>query len=317
MQITFIETVERLEQAENIVITAHVNPDGDAIGSSLAMRHYLVSVGKKVRLLLDDDIPADFSFLPGHDLFEKSQDVAIDADLLIVLDTSIDRIGMVKECVNAPILNIDHHISNDAAADYLYLDADKAATGEIVFALLQQMQAKLTLEMAVCMYTAIATDCGFFRYSNTTAFTMEAGAELLRVGVKPNEISEALEKRPWLTIKGKAAALNTTEFSPDKKIALAIVTKEVLAECGSTGGLIDEIRVIDGVDVAVVVKYVEDEICRVSMRSKHTDVSAVALEFQGGGHVRAAGCTIKASLLEAKQLILTALKNHMEVDCDA
>lgn len=317
MQITFIETVERLEQAENIVITAHVNPDGDAIGSSLAMRHYLVSVGKKVRLLLDDDIPADFSFLPGHDLFEKSQDVAIDADLLIVLDTSIDRIGMVKECVNAPILNIDHHISNDAAADYLYLDADKAATGEIVFALLQQMQAKLTLEMAVCMYTAIATDCGFFRYSNTTAFTMEAGAELLRVGVKPNEISEALEKRPWLTIKGKAAALNTTEFFPDKKIALAIVTKEVLAECGSTGGLIDEIRVIDGVDVAVVVKYVEDEICRVSMRSKHTDVSAVALEFQGGGHVRAAGCTIKASLLEAKQLILTALKNHMEVDCDA
>jgi len=316
MQITLIETVERLEQAKNLVITAHVNPDGDAIGSSLALRHYLVSIGKKVRLLLDDDIPADFSFLPGHELFERPKDVS-DADLLVVLDTSIDRIGTVKKCVNAPVLNIDHHISNDSAADYLYLDAGKAATGEIIFALLQKMQAKLTLETAVCMYTAIATDCGFFRYSNTTAFTMEAGAELLRFGVKPNEISEALEKRPWLTVKGKAAALQTTEFFPDKKIAIAIVTKEVLGECASTGGLIDEIRVIDGVDVAIVVKYVEDGISRVSMRSKHTDVSAVALEFEGGGHIRAAGCTIKAPLLEAKQLILTALKNHMEANCDA
>jgi bifunctional oligoribonuclease and PAP phosphatase NrnA len=317
MQITLIETIERLEQAKNIVITAHVNPDGDAIGSSLALRHYLVSIGKTVRLLLDDDISADFSFLPGHELFEKPQGNGIDADLLIVLDTSIDRIGMVRECVHAPILNIDHHISNDAVADYLYLDAGKAATGEIIFALLQKMQAKLTFETSVCMYTAIATDCGFFRYSNTTAFTMEAGAELLRFGVKPNEISEALEKRPWLTVKGKAAALQTTEFFPDKKIAIAIVTKEVLDECASTGGLIDEIRVIDGVDIAVVVKYVEDGISRVSMRSKYTDVSAVALTFEGGGHIRAAGCTIKAPLLEAKQLILHALKDHMEAKCDA
>ena len=317
MQITQSQMAERLKAAKNIVVTAHVNPDGDAVGSALALRHYLTSLGKNVVLLLDDDIPANFSILPGYDLFCRPAAMLENIDLLVVLDASIDRTGRVSECVTAPVLNIDHHISNDNAADYLYLDAAKAATGEIIFGLLKEMQAVFTEDIAICLYTAIATDCGFFRYSNTTPDTMRAGAELLSYGVKPNKISEALEKKPLATVQGIAAALNTLELFHDNKIAIALVTPAVLAECKSTEGFIDVIRVIDGVDVAIVVKYVEDNVSRISMRSKNTDVSRVAMEFQGGGHVKAAGCTMKASLAEAKQRIVSSVVKAMEEDENA
>lgn len=317
MQITRSQLAKRLRAANNIAITAHVNPDGDAVGSALALRHYLTALGKSVVLLLDDDIPTNFSILPGYDLFCRPEAPLENIDLLVVLDASLDRTGRVSECVAAPVLNIDHHVSNDGAAAYLYLDAAKAATGEILFGLFKEMQAVFTEDIAICLYTAIATDCGFFRYSNTTPDTMRAGAELLGYGVKPNKISEALEKKPLATIRGIAAALNSLELFHDDKIAIVLVTPAVLAECKSTQGLIDVIRVIDGVDVAIVVKYVEDAVSRISMRSKDTDVSRVAMEFQGGGHVKAAGCTIKVSLAEAKQRIVASVSKAMEADENA
>ena len=312
MQISFEKTAALLQAANDIVITSHVSPDGDALGSSLALAHYLLGQGKKVQLLLDDDLPLNFSFLPGFELFERPVEGIIrEADLLVVLDTNLDRTGQVAAAVQAVQLNMDHHISNDLSAQYLYLDPSRAATGELIFEFLTFVQAEITTDMAICLYTAIATDCGFFRYSNTTPFTMQAGAALLSHGVKPNLISEALEIKPLATVQGIAAAMNTLQLFCDGKAAIVCVSKEILATALSTEGLVDFVRIIEGVDIAIVLKYVDDTTSRVSMRSKYTDVSRIAMDFGGGGHARAAGCTLHVSIDEAISCIIPAIKKAM------
>ncbi len=313
MQISFEKIAALLQSADDIVITSHVSPDGDALGSALALAHHLLGQGKKVQLLLDDDLPLNFSFLPGFELFERPEAGVIrEADLLVVLDTNIDRTGQVAAAVQAVQLNIDHHISNDLSAQYLCLNPSRAATGELLFEYLMFVQAEITTDMAICLYTAIATDCGFFRYSNTTPFTMQAGAALLSHGVKPNLISEALEIKPLATVQGIAAAMNTLQLFCGGKAALVCVSKEILATALSTEGLVDFIRVIDGVDIAIVLKYVDDTTSRVSMRSKYTDVSRIAMDFGGGGHARAAGCTLHVGIDEAGESIIAAIKKAME-----
>ncbi len=313
MQLSLKETVERLQEAQKIVLTAHVNPDGDAIGSSLGLMHILRRQGKDVRIIMEDDIPAIFSVLPGYELIEKPGEENIQADLLVVLDTGLDRIGTVTEKVAAAkILNIDHHITNDHKIQDLYLDAGRAATAEIIFQLAREMKVPFALDMATAIYTGMATDSGFFRYSNTTPFTLRAAADLLEVGVKPNVISEALEQKPYALVKGLAQALQTVEVVQDGRVAGLFLDQALTESLESTEGFIDMVRIIEGVDVAVLVKCKEEKLCRVSMRSKHTDVSRIAQHFGGGGHVRAAGCTLAMSLEEAKKTILSAIAVGME-----
>jgi len=312
MKIDLKQAADVITKCKNFVITSHVNPDGDALGSVLGLAHYLKAIGKNVTCLIDDDLPANFNILPGYELLSKPGQIIEKIDLLIVLDTGIDRIGQIKELTNAPILNIDHHISNNSTVDYLYVDPDRAATGEIIFQLLKLMKAVFDKNIATCLYTAIATDCGFFRYANTTALTMRIGAELLDFDVKPNLISEAIEKKPLATVRGIALALNTLEIFKTGEIALLAITQDILNQCKSTEGFIDLARIIEGVDVAVMVKYVDENTCRISMRSKATNVSLIAETFGGGGHIRAAGCTIQTSVESAKQTIVAAIEQSME-----
>ena len=193
MKISLRETAAVLSAAQKVVITAHTNPDGDAIGSALGLGHVLRGMGKDVQVFIDDDIPAIFSVLPGYEVIERpekeTREEKIKADLLVVLDTSLDRIGDVGDIVDAPVLNIDHHVTNKGEAERLYLDSDRAATAEIMYELIKELGQDFTKDIATCIYTGIATDTGFFRYSNTTPFTMRAAAELMEYGVKPNIIS--------------------------------------------------------------------------------------------------------------------------------
>lgn len=301
------EVANLIKKYRHIVLTAHINPDGDAVGSLLALMHCLTDLHKKVTCLIDDDLPSNFKLMPGWEKISRPHHVIDDADLLIILDSSdLERIGRVKDIVQAPILNIDHHISNNGFADYLYLDEKSAATGEIIYQLIPFMKTKLTKAMAICLYTAIATDCGFFRYANTTEKTMNIGAELIRCGVQPNHISEELEKRPLSSLKILAKVLDSLEIFANGKIACITVTPEILAQCDSTEGFIDFARIVEGVDMAIMVKYADESACRISMRSKNTDVSTIAVGFGGGGHIRAAGCTLKYPLEKAKTIILNA-----------
>lgn len=311
MKLTLSETAAALSGAKKLVITAHVNPDGDAIGSSLGLMHVLRSLGKDVTVLLDDDIPAGFHILPGYDAIRRPvEGERMACDLFVVLDTMTDRIGNVAEAVQTPrLINIDHHHTNPGSdKEDLYLDATRAATCEIVYDLAKEMGVAFSKTAAMCLYTGLATDTGFFRFSNAASHTYRAAADLLDAGAKPNVISEALEVKPLQTVKDLGEALSQMEMFADGKAMGIFLTQEQTARMESTESFIGHIRVIEGVDVAVVLKCKEPELCRVSMRSKAVDVSRIATQFDGGGHVRAAGCTLKMPFEQAKATIMDAIE---------
>ena len=304
MVITLKETADRLLAAQNLILTAHVNPDGDALGSCMGLKYILESLGKRVQVIVDDDLPKFLSIMPGIDEIKKPDEDRYEADYLVILDASLDRVGTVVEKCKAPVLNIDHHGTNDLKADYLYLDAESAATAEIVYRLAKALGIRFDRDSATAVYIGLATDTGYFKYSNTTPQTMRAAAELLETGIRPEKISEAIETKDYALVQGMSKALQTLEMFADGRVAGLFLDHELTISIENTEGFIDLIRVIDGVDIAVVLKTVEPEVCRVSMRSKKTDVSLLAVEMGGGGHKRAAGCTIYKPFSEAKKYLL-------------
>ena len=285
-------------------------PHGDALGSTLALKMALEKAGKKVTVMVDDDVPQAFGFLPQIDCFVKpAEGEVVEADLLVVLDaSSLDRIGKVAQAVKAKaIANIDHHISNTQFADYLYLNTEAAATAEILCNLVEKLGITPDKDLATCLYTGIYTDCGSFRYANTTPGTMRAAAKLLEYGARPNEISDALGTNTRANIEMLGKVLQTLAFYNDGKISALEINSDLYDKDVNTDNFISFARYIEGVDVAVLFKAVEPAVTRVSMRSQDTDVAAIALSFGGGGHVRAAGCTVELPLEQAKAKVLEAI----------
>jgi phosphoesterase RecJ-like protein len=312
MNISLLQASQYMFAAESVVITGHIHPDGDCLGSMLALFRLFRQKGIKARLLLDDEIPTFYAFLPDLQAIERPV-APIEADLLIVLDASdIDRIGRVRECVSAPVLNLDHHISNTGFADYLFLDSSAAATGSILYTLFRQEGIKPDELTATCLYTAIATDCGFFRYANTTSDTLRYAAELLDCGVQPALVSEALETKPSSSIFTLIQVLETLELALDGKVACVTVSPGLLETGESTDDFINYPRSIEGVEIAIMFKQTDPSFTRISLRSRNVDVSAIALSFGGGGHKRAAGCSIDSPLDEAKRKIFVAVANALK-----
>ena len=312
MKITLQLAAAKLRAADNILVTAHVNPDGDAIGSTLAMLQILRAMGKNVAVYIDDKIPKNFSVMPfAEEIRQPREDETFSADLLVILDTSPDRIGNVKNLTDAPILNIDHHITNSGDEGDLYVDANAAATCEIIFQLCKELDAEISKNVAVCLYTGLATDTGFFNYSNTRPSTLRAAADLVEAGVEPNLISEQVEIRSFRDIQIMSAALQTTKLFYGGKVAGMFIDRELYKQVETTEGLIDLIRVIDGVEVAFLLTEKEKNVCRVSMRSKGVEVSSIAKRLGGGGHVRAAGCTINKNLDMSKMLLVRTIGEFM------
>ena len=308
MKITIEEAVEKLMAAKKLLITAHVNPDGDAIGSTLALAAFLRGRGKEATVMIDDRVPKNLLFLPGSDKIVRPEEgKKADAELLVILDTSPDRIGEVeKAAAGLPVLNLDHHISNDGKADFLYND-NRAAAAEIIFEIVDRFGGEFTPDVATPIYTGLATDTGFFKFSNTRPETLRAAARLLEAGVRPEKVSEALEEKPEALVRGQAAALQTMELSYGGRVAGLYLDRELATSLDTTEGFIDFVRVIEGVDIAVLIKCMDENFCRVSVRSKGLDVSKVAMKFGGGGHIRAAGFSVKKPLAEAKKDVLEAL----------
>lgn len=314
MDIALRQAASLLQNAKTLVLTAHIHPDGDSLGSMLGLFLALQAQGKKVDLLLDDVVPASYHFLPQWKKIAKPGDSSqVSPDLLVVLDASdIERIGKVNQVVKAPILNIDHHISNTRFAEYYYVDSQSSATGEIIAQLLQLMNCQITSEIATCLYTAIATDCGFFRYANTSPATLRYAAELVEAGAKPQFISEELEKRPLSSLITLTKVLQTTELHHGGKVAIITIPKDMLQDPNeNTEGFINYPRSIEGVEIAILLKAIDERTVRVSFRSHRVDVSQIALSFGGGGHVRAAGCTVHESMDKAKALVLDAARQQV------
>lgn len=312
MEVTLKQAGKLIERANKIVLSSHVNPDGDNVGSTLGLYHALKRTNKDITILLDDDLPDNLGMMKGLDLYQKPQDgQIIECDLLIILDVDVDRIGKVKDVVKAPILNIDHHISNTKVSDYCYVDADAAATAQIVYSLIKEMNWNITPECATCIYTGLCSDTGFFRYSNTTPYTLRAAADLLEAGARPDKISEVFDARSFSSVKAAGKAIETIELYHDGKIALMVIDKALKQSADNTEGFVNFARNIRGVDVAVMIKYADDEVTRVSMRSKSVNVSKIAQNIGGGGHIRAAGATVNKNLNDAKNIVLDAIIKGM------
>lgn len=309
------DAIRLIKESDNILIASHVQPDGDSIGSILALGMAIEKLKGKVRILKVDDIPSDYQFLPNIELIKEFDDENI--DLFIALDCGdMERLGSGKKLAlkAKQIVNIDHHITNDNFGDLNIVSPSSAATGELVYKIIKKMDVQIDKNIATCLYTAISTDTGSFMYSNTTYKTHLIVAELLKIGININDININLyQSRSMERTKLFLDSLDTLEILLDDKVAIVTTTQDMLesndAKLEDTEGIISFVRDIDTVEVACLLKEINESEVKVSIRSKKAiDVSKICNKFNGGGHIRAAGCTIYGSIKEAKKLILKEIE---------
>ncbi|QNU65734.1 bifunctional oligoribonuclease/PAP phosphatase NrnA [Ruminiclostridium herbifermentans] len=314
------EIIKLISEAGSVAIFPHVNADGDAIGSSLALGMALRNSGKKVWVYMEEDIPTVYKFLPGGELAGFYDESADTADLNIALDTGdVGRLGSRGEgFFMAPCtINIDHHITNTKFAHLNHVNAVSASTGEITYLLLKKLEMEINADIATCLYTAIATDTGGFQYQNTTAETHKIIAELLSTGINVGEISQRIyDNTTYEKLKLTAKSIELLELHENSKLAVVALSLEDIFSTGAKeedcDGLVNIGRSIESVEVSALIKEKSNTEIRVNLRSKnYVDVSEVAAIFDGGGHKRAAGCTIIGTIEEAKKKIIEAIKERL------
>ncbi len=318
MMMTSLSNVSNLlNRGSCILILPHIHPDGDTIGSSLALFLALNRIGKEAFVLVEDELPSNLNFLPLEKILRKLP-ANLHPDVVVAVDASdLERLGKRVDYIKGAetTINLDHHITNVRFADYNYIDAHAAATGEIIYDLLESMGIAMDKEIATCIYCALSTDTGSFKYDNTTTRTHQIAASLLEYSLNLNEITVALyQDKSYGKIKLLREALNTLELYYSGKLSILSVTKHMLekskADLTDVDGLIEFARDIKNVEVAVLLKELSHNEIKVGLRAKYdVDVSKVAAEFGGGGHRKASGCTIYDNITEARTQIIDALKN--------
>lgn len=295
-----------IAKAGRVLISGHVIPDGDSIGSALGLKLALQGAGKHVTAAGPDPVPWLYTFLPGAGDYRVTSNIDEGYDTFIALDCSNpERLGegfrkMIDRC--RVVINIDHHLATDGFGAYRYIDTAAAATGEIIFDLLQEMNLPLTPEIAVCLYIAIATDTGSFRYDSTSPGTHRRVARLIEAGVPVADINSRLyEEKPAASLKLLGAALSNLTISNCGRVAWMTATRETMDSCGATDenaeGVVNYARDIAGVLVGLFFRELSPGKYKVSFRSKGSvEVNKVAALFGGGGHRRAAGCVAEGDL---------------------
>jgi phosphoesterase RecJ-like protein len=320
---SFEQIGEVLRSHPSFVLLSHIRPDGDAIGSQLALGFALIAMGKSVRLINEDGLPENLAFLPGSERIESPPADPLDVEVAIALDTATKpRLGdaALHAASKAKIwLNIDHHISNPKYGDLNLIDSTSPATGQILYDLITALDLPMPAETRDAIYVAVSTDTGSFQYPSTTAKTYEMAADLTRRGVNVGEInSKTYDEQPFRRLELMRALLNTLERSPDGLVAHWTMRDQTRVDLAlrpeDSEGLIDIIRAIRGVQLAVFFEELPDGKVRVSMRSKdrRLDVCKIATQFGGGGHALAAGIRMKGPLDEAKALVLAAIRAHID-----
>jgi phosphoesterase RecJ-like protein len=323
-QATLAQIGSALREHHRFAVLSHVRPDGDALGSQLALALSLQLLGKEVAVWNEDGLLEKYNFLPGSERLTRPPREPQDFDAAIALDTATqNRLGTAAESVRKAKtwINIDHHPSNPGYGDLVYIDSTSPATGQILFELIRAEQLPMDRAIAENLFVAISTDTGSFQYPNTTARTFEIGAELLRCGVDVGHVSQLLyENYPRRRTELLRELLGTMRFEAAGKIASFSLSLKVAADLNvkpeDNEGLIDHLRAIQGVIVAVFFEELIGGKVRVSMRSKseEIDVSAICQKFGGGGHKLAAGARVRGTLAEVEQKILEAICDV--IDCN-
>ncbi|GAB4286399.1 MAG: bifunctional oligoribonuclease/PAP phosphatase NrnA [Coriobacteriia bacterium] len=307
---------EALASAGSIVVASHVDPDGDAIGSTLALWRALSSAGATVHPVLARGTtpPATYAFLPGASAYREATSLT-PPDVFIALDTpNLARLGEAAGLARGAsfLVFIDHHPDGDDVGDVRIVDTAAAAVGEMLFELLPALDLGVDDAVATCLFTALMTDTGRFSYGNTTPRSLEIAAELVRLGADPSAIFRAVyESRTPGALRLIGRTLSRITLAAEGAIAYSWVTADDLAETGAlpeeTENLVDQVRALGGADIVFLAKE-SDGGLRVSLRAKGAaDVGSIARRFGGGGHAAAAGFTFNGDRTALLDALLPAL----------
>ncbi len=309
---------ELIDRSRVFLITTHERPDGDAIGSSLALYHMLQGMGKEPVVYCQDETPENYRFLPASDRIVVELPPPDSFDAAFILDCGeLRRVGREAERIASVsrLVNIDHHVSNGGFCDTTLIDTEASSTGELIFRIASHMGYEIGAEMASCIYTAILTDTGGFRYGNAGSGALLAAADLVSRGAHPQWISENVyEANPPAKIRLLAAVLPTLSLDEDGSVGSLVVMRQALSEAGAmpehTEGFVDLPRTIRGVQISILYSEMPDGRFKLSMRSKGTvNVERVARAFGGGGHLNAAACMVAGELPDIRRRVLEVIRS--------
>ncbi|HVS32375.1 MAG TPA: bifunctional oligoribonuclease/PAP phosphatase NrnA [Thermoanaerobaculia bacterium] len=311
------QVAERIRSGSNFLITGHRNPDGDALGSGIALLRLIRQMGKTARIVVRDGFGKPLYNMPGAEEVVISDTLPSDYpkayDALFTMECpEVHRTGY--EILPGPVVNIDHHLGNEMYGEINFLDIEAPSVGEMVLQLNRNhLRLPLDAETATAMYVSLATDTGFFRYHNTTLRTFQAAEELVRAGAVPGDVSLWINESVTPgSIRLLGLCLTTLQLHHGGKVATAELPLRFFEEAGATPedteGIVNYGRSIEGVMVSILLKEGEGSTTRASLRAKPgVDVQKVAAVFGGGGHQAASGCTVPLPMAEAKAQLLALL----------
>jgi len=318
MTASFATLAKEIAKQDSFLLSGHIGPEGDCAGSILAMERLLKAIGKKTQIYCESPFPKTLGFLDGSTWKRVDEfNAAPEATGAVTLDTpNWERLGSAAKLLRTkPVINIDHHISNQSFGSCNYIDPKASACGEIVFDLFQHFKVPIDLESAKTLYTSISTDTGSFRYSNTTPKTHRIIASLVEAGLNVERINQEIYGEYDETrLRILELILKSRQFAFDGRISYSLLTHEGLMATGGTPedmeGLIDWLRGVRGVKACFIATEWKKGTVKLSFRSStEVDVNAVAKELGGGGHKKAAGATLVNIPLDgAKEKILTIFK---------
>ncbi len=305
------DVIGHLRERDNFFIASHFNPEGDALGSSIALGMALKARGKNVTVFNKDSVPESYEFLPGNDVITDSVPDSIE-NLLLLDCNSLDRAGLEKSEVKHAVV-IDHHKTSNSFGDVQWVIPDAPATGLMIFYLIKELGVDISKDIASNLYTAIGIDTGIFRYPNTTSECLVVASELVIMGADPGLIAERLfnnySKNRFMLLKEMLSGIEMVDG-----IAVTVVLDEMYRTTGTvsadTENFVNYPLLMDEVKVSMLLRQIGQKSWKVSLRSKGTiDISAVAAMFDGGGHRNAAGCSISGKLKDAKADLLKAVQD--------
>ncbi len=321
------EIVDIINEGKKFIITTHLFSEGDAIGTELALKRFLCGLNKDAVIVNNEALPAVYRcFDTDQDVkFLRNKDVNInlnDFDAIFIVDVADwSQLGDFADMIKASSITkicIDHHASNPGYADINVVDKDASSAGELIFDLITFMNREITLEVATPLYLSIATDTGWFKFSNTSAKALKACSDLIQVGVKSEIIYEQLFQTKQMSyLKLLNLALGILRPECDGKVVWTKLTKEMVKSSGvpfvDTDVIIDLIRAVKEVEVVIIFREVGNRKTKVSFRSKHSvNVAKLASDFGGGGHVRAAGASINEPIDTAIGNVMSGVREYCE-----
>lgn len=312
------QVVELIENKQNFGITTHIKPDGDGVGSSLGLCWLLRSLGKSAEVIVRGTVPLAYRSLPGAAEIRDIEKVDTKYDAVFVIECSdLERPG-IAGLENEFTVNIDHHATSEHFGTINWIDSTASAVGEMIYNLCKAIGGRVTKEIAECVYMALVTDTGSFHFSNTTERTLKVASELIKAGVKPADISEAVYNNyPWSRIELMRQVLGTVCRDESGKVAYLRQTLEMRTSAGAVdgdnNGFVNIPLAARDILAAVYMREVGDEKYRVSLRSKgDINVAKVAERYGGGGHRNAAGLQIEGSWNEKEAELVAAVYEAVE-----